>query len=306
MCEINLSLYHTKFIKQFKESLAKNRLAHGILLNNIDHLPMEKLLAGLASVLLNCEKIHDLASAPDIFYLKSDDGQIKLDKIKSLLEGIYLTSHGAKAKVVMLCPIEALNTSAANALLKSLEEPPESTYFLMTTNHFQWVIPTLRSRVQVFDLALTLEQKKNYLLKKYQMNDADITKAIAISKSDLAIIDRIKTDKNFWQLRKELIQAIHGDLSPLALTIDINTYYQDAIYWLITFLIDAYYYRFNLSQTSYTQDQRSLLDKLTARYDHIVLYEYYQRLLKLKAYEGRYFNVNKQLAIESLLIELCA
>lgn len=306
MSAIDSSVFYVDFVEQVRVSLAHNRLAHGILLNNIDHLPLEPLLTKLAAILLQRDITEELAIAADVFYLKAGDGQIKIDQIKSLLEGIYLTSHGAKAKVVILCPLESLNTSAANALLKSLEEPPENTYFLMTTNQLQWIMPTLRSRVQVVDLALTLAQKKVYLAQKYQMNDADIAKALAISKADLAIIDRIKVNKNFWQLRKELMQVIHGELSPLALTIDINAYYQDALYWLIVFLIDAYYYRLNLSQSTFTQDQKGLLEKLINRYDHISLYAFYQRLLKLKAYEGKHFNINKQLAIESFLIELCA
>lgn len=306
MSDIDISVFHADFIEQIKASLAQNRLAHGILLNNIDHLPLESLLTKLTAVLLEHDIVDDLATAADVFYLKADDGQIKIDQIKNLLEGIYLTSHGAKAKVIILCPLEALNTSAANALLKSLEEPPENTYFLMTTNQLQWIMPTLRSRVQVFDLALTLAQKKEYLTQKYQMNDGDIAKALAISKADLRVIDRIKTDKSFWQLRKELIQVIQGQLSPLALSIDINAYYQDAIYWLTSLLIDAYYYRLGLSQTMPTQEQKALLDRLINRYDHIALYGFYQRLLKLKAYEGKHYNVNKQLAIESFLIELSA
>ncbi|WP_440683215.1 DNA polymerase III subunit delta' C-terminal domain-containing protein [Cysteiniphilum halobium] len=304
MSDIDLSVFHTDFIAQIRVFLAQNRLAHGILLNNIDHLSLEPLLTKITAILLQRDIADELATAADVFYLKSDDGQIKIDQIKNLLEGIYLTSHGAKAKVIILCPLEALNASAANALLKSLEEPPENTYFLMTTNQLRWIMPTLRSRVQVFDLGLTLEQKKAYLAQKYQMNDEDFAKALAISKADLQVIDRIKTDKGFWQLRKELMQVIQQQRSPLGLTIDINAYYQDAIYWLSSLLIDGYYYRFNISRTTLIQDQKDLLENLVNRYDHMALYGFYQHLLKLKAYEGKHYNVNKQLAIESFLIEL--
>lgn len=303
MLQIDLSQYHVKFTEKFAKLLAQNRLPHGVLLNNINRLPLESLLLTLATILLNGAKYNDLATSPDVFYLKAEEGQIKLDQIKNLLEGIYLTSYGATAKVVVISPLEALNTSAANALLKSLEEPPKNTYFLMTSNYLHWVMPTLRSRVQIFDIMLNIDQKKNYLVQKYQMTKSEVAKALKISKEDLTIIDRIKEDKNFWQLRKELIQVLNGKLSPLDLSIDLNNYYQEALHWLIIFLIDTYYYKFNI-KSALNHDQQTLTVKLVNRYDHIAIYTYYQRLLKLKTYQGKHFNVNKQLAIESFLIEL--
>ena len=300
---IKLSQYHHAFVEQIKISLEHGRLAHGILLNNIDQLELGELLNKVCCILLKRERIDELVSSPDVFYLKSDQGQIILEEIKNMLEGIYLSGYQSNVKVVIISPLEALNTSAANALLKNLEEPPENTYFLMTSNHLQWIMPTLRSRIQVFDIALDNAQKAQYLADKYQMSAMDVTKALQISRSELKVIDQIKTEKTFWQLRKELIQVLKGGLSPLGLSLNLNTYYQDAIYWLTSFIIDAYYFKLGLKEFAY-QDQLVLIAHFAKRYNHIALYDHYQRLLKLKAYEGKHFNINKQLAIESLLIEL--
>lgn len=304
MQDFDLSQYYRSFSAQIKASSVQNRLPHGILLNNIDHLELDTLLHEICCVLVKKEELGDLTLTPGIFYLKGEHGQIKIDQVKDMLEEIYLSSYHSSAKVVIISPLEALNISAANALLKSLEEPPENTYFLMTSNHLQWIMPTLRSRVQVFDIVLEHEQKEDYLAKKYQLSYKDVEKALQVSRNELAVVDRIKTDNDFWQLRKALIRVLTGELSPLGLSIDLSAHYKDVLYWLTSFVIDAYYLRLGVSSLAH-QDQELFIQNFSRRYNHLEIYQYYQRLLKLKAYEGKHFNVNKQLAVESLLVELC-
>jgi DNA polymerase-3 subunit delta' len=174
----------------------------------------------------------------------------------------------------------------------------------MTSNHLQWIMPTLRSRVQVFDIVLEHEQKEDYLAKKYQLSYKDVEKALQVSRNELAVVDRIKTDNDFWRLRKALIQVLTGELSPLGLSIDLSADYKDVLYWLTSFVIDAYYLKLGIPSLAH-QDQELFIQNFSRRYNHLEIYQYYQRLLKLKAYEGKHFNVNKQLAVESLLVELC-
>ena len=57
--------------------------------------------------------------------------QIVIDQIRVLPEFIGISSHRGGPKVVLIHPAEALNINAANALLKSLEEPPARTYFCL-------------------------------------------------------------------------------------------------------------------------------------------------------------------------------
>ncbi|WP_116963121.1 DNA polymerase III subunit delta' C-terminal domain-containing protein [Fastidiosibacter lacustris] len=303
MVEVNISTYYQGFLDQIKQLEKNKSLAHAILLHNIDKLDLDGLLIDMCASLLNQQHITDLTAFPDIFYLKPDETQIKLEQVKSMLQGIYLSSYQSHAKVVIIAPIEALNTSAANALLKSLEEPPQNTYFVMTSNNLQWVIPTLRSRVQVFNIGLDFEQKCQYLMLKYQMKQNEALKALQMSQLQLAIIDRIKANKDFWNIRRELIKVLSRQLPVLAMTIDLNLQYQDALYWLTSFMIDAFYYKLKIDKVSFI-DQIELLALFCNQHTHIEIYKYYQRLLKLKDYEGKHFNVNKQLAIEALLAEL--
>lgn len=83
-----------------------------------------------------------------------DDDEIKpvewigVDKIRGLIRWSEITSHRGGAKVALITPAERMNEAAANALLKTLEEPPAATYFLLVS-HLPGRLPaTIVSRCQ--------------------------------------------------------------------------------------------------------------------------------------------------------------
>jgi DNA polymerase-3 subunit gamma/tau len=73
--------------------------------------------------------------------------------IRELIERIPLGTSGNR-KVVILDEVHMLSTGAANALLKSLEEPPAHVVFILATTDPQKVLPTIRSRTQHFEFHL--------------------------------------------------------------------------------------------------------------------------------------------------------
>lgn len=75
---------------------------------------------------------------------------IIIDQVRELIDGfLYLTSHRQGAKVVMIYLAEEMNPQAANALLKSLEEPPQATYFLLASHRLRLLRPTVISRCRM-------------------------------------------------------------------------------------------------------------------------------------------------------------
>jgi DNA polymerase-3 subunit delta' len=83
-----------------------------------------------------------------------DDDEVKavewiaVDKIRALIRWAGITSHRGGAKVALIVPAERMNEAAANALLKTLEEPPDATYFLLVS-HLPGRLPaTIVSRCQ--------------------------------------------------------------------------------------------------------------------------------------------------------------
>ncbi|QAX82182.1 DNA polymerase III subunit delta' [Candidatus Pseudomonas adelgestsugas] len=87
-------------------------------------------------------------SHPDIYLLEPEDADkaIKVDQVRNLVSFVAQTAQMGWRKVVLIEPVEAMNINAANALLKSLEEPSGNTVFLLVSHQFSRLLPTIRSR----------------------------------------------------------------------------------------------------------------------------------------------------------------
>lgn len=75
--------------------------------------------------------------------------EITIDDIRALDNMVNQTSHRGGKRVVVLYPAHKLNRNAANALLKTLEEPPPNTVFVLLAHDVQQLLPTIVSRCQV-------------------------------------------------------------------------------------------------------------------------------------------------------------
>jgi hypothetical protein len=78
--------------------------------------------------------------------------QIDVKQVRALEAFINLIEPSRRRPRVVIHPAEALNPSAANALLKSLEEPPPQTYFLLVAHRWHYLLPTIRSRCRLVGL----------------------------------------------------------------------------------------------------------------------------------------------------------
>ena len=79
---------------------------------------------------------------------KSASQDIRIDQIRRLADWAVATTHRGIAKVALIYPADALNPAAANALLKTLEEPPPGVHFLLGAHRLDALLPTIRSRCQ--------------------------------------------------------------------------------------------------------------------------------------------------------------
>ena len=79
--------------------------------------------------------------------------QIRIDEVRMLIDWSTKTGSRGRGKVAVLHPAEALNGQSANALLKTLEEPPAGTRLVLTTADPALLLPTVRSRCQWQPLA---------------------------------------------------------------------------------------------------------------------------------------------------------
>ncbi|MCY0388115.1 DNA polymerase III subunit delta' [Robbsia sp. Bb-Pol-6] len=83
---------------------------------------------------------------------KAPSKEIKVEQVRSLLEFCGIGAHRSGHRVVLLYPAEALNAASSNALLKTLEEPPEGVVFLIVTSRIERLLPTIVSRCRQWPL----------------------------------------------------------------------------------------------------------------------------------------------------------
>jgi DNA polymerase III subunit delta' len=79
--------------------------------------------------------------------------QIRIDQVRALESFIQVGSHRGR-RVILIEPAEAMNEATANALLKSLEEPPAGVHFLLVSHAPERLLPTVRSRTRAAPLGV--------------------------------------------------------------------------------------------------------------------------------------------------------
>ncbi|WP_228892728.1 DNA polymerase III subunit delta' [Pseudoduganella aquatica] len=104
---------------------------------------------------------------------KTPSKEIKIEQIRSLADFMNISTHRQGLRVVVLYPAEALNMPASNALLKTLEEPPPGTVFLLSSNSLDRLLPTILSRCRKFALPMPGHEEALAWLKAQGVADAD-------------------------------------------------------------------------------------------------------------------------------------
>ena len=80
--------------------------------------------------------------------------EIRVEQVRALSEFLNVGAHRGGRRVVLISPAEAMNRSAANAILKALEEPNPGVLFVLVTDDFDGLLPTIRSRCQMIAIAV--------------------------------------------------------------------------------------------------------------------------------------------------------
>lgn len=104
---------------------------------------------------------------------KAPSKEIKIEQIRQLADFMNISTHRQGLRLVVLYPAEALNMPASNALLKTLEEPPPGTVFLLSSNSLDRLLPTILSRCRKFALPMPEHGAALAWLKEQGVADAD-------------------------------------------------------------------------------------------------------------------------------------
>jgi DNA polymerase III subunit delta' len=120
------------------------------------------------------EDATDAAETKKSSKTKAPSKEIKIDQIRALSDFMNISTHRQGLRVIVLYPAEALNTSSANAILKTLEEPPPGTVFLLVSNSLDRLLPTILSRCRKFAMAMPTPDEALRWLAAQNVPNADV------------------------------------------------------------------------------------------------------------------------------------
>ncbi len=137
----------------FQTAAKEGRLAHAYLLTGAPPAELESLGKGLAANLLDA----DLEGHPDFFVLRpeSKSRRVSIAQVRSLEHSLSRRPHKAPLKVALILEAERMclpPAEAANAFLKTLEEPPDHSLLILTSDRLEQLLPTVRSRCLTFPI----------------------------------------------------------------------------------------------------------------------------------------------------------
>lgn len=105
---------------------------------------------------------------------KAPSKEIVINQVRALADFMNISTHRQGMRVIVLYPAEAVNIPAANALLKSLEEPNAKTVFILVSNSLDRLLPTILSRCHKFALGMPSQQQAMTWLGAQRVSDAEV------------------------------------------------------------------------------------------------------------------------------------
>lgn len=115
------------------------------------------------------------ALQPDADGKKNPSNSILIEQLRALSDFLCLSTHRQGLRIVLIYPAEAMNLNAANAILKSLEEPIPNTLFLLITHQKERLLPTIKSRCQELHFATpNFQNALNYLTQNFEKEKATL------------------------------------------------------------------------------------------------------------------------------------
>lgn len=112
-----------------------------------------------------CKRIEQMQH-PDLIVVQSEhEGEtLRIDQVRELQHTLSLAPYEARYRIALILRFEEAHSSAANAMLKTLEEPPEHAIVILTANSAENLLPTIASRCEVLRLrSLSMNETVNGL-----------------------------------------------------------------------------------------------------------------------------------------------
>ena len=256
----------------------------------------------------SCRKIES-ANHPDIIRIKPSGPYIKIAQIRALCLALAMKPYEARNRVVIISNAQAMNQSAANALLKVLEEPPARTILILTASQPSDLLPTVVSRCQQIRFnPIGRKCLESELVAKHGFKYEDA--AVVASMANGSFTRALGMFKNDWLHRRAWLLKEVDTLSsrPIAKLLAFaeklaknKDTLPDALEIMKVYLRDLLIYQFDPSKIV-NRDLEAKI-KLTSR--QITVKSLLAKIETIQNVQNRLkANVNLRLTLEAMLLKL--
>ena len=230
--------------------------------------------------------------------VKTKSKEIKIEQVRDIAGLMTLTTHRAGFRVLLVHPAETMVPAAANALLKTLEEPPPQTVILLVTDRIGRLMATIKSRCQRLLVPAPNEEIALQWLADQSVDDPQG----ALSQAGGAPLDAIIfADADYQADRKSFVQILsdrNADYLAAAQSFEKRELV-NILDWLQTWVGDLALSRFT-GEVRYHRDQRAAISRIATRMNVPALFRYESQLRQAR--RSVHHPLNRRLLLEQLLI----
>lgn len=207
----------------FMKAITNHKISHAYIINGERGIGKKTIARAFAQTvlceeggLIPCQKCHSCIQAmsdnnPDIIFVKhAKPNVVTVDEVREqLVNDIELKPYSYRYKVYIVEDADIMNIQAQNAILKTIEEPPEYVLILLLTNNIDSMLQTVRSRCVTLNMQpLRPEEIKNYLMNKDKIVDYQADIATSFSGGNLGKARELAISTEFMQMLEEVLQLL--------------------------------------------------------------------------------------------------
>ncbi len=239
---------------QLSEQMDRGRLHHGLLISGVKGTGKQQLSTWLYETILchhpvdgqACRRCHaclllKAGTHPDLYLVeKSKSGIISVDQIRHINAALQERSQQGGAKVVIIEDAEALNESASNALLKTLEEPTAESYLVLRCESSFRLMATLTSRTQHMVITSPSETLVLEWLSQQGYSSVELGLLRLHQGAPLAVLKSLQSndDQVFQRLPEHFAQLLTNKVSLFEFSAFLAEDAPQRLNWLFYLLLD--------------------------------------------------------------------
>lgn len=189
-----------------------NSFSHANLIVGCDGIGKSVLAKYIADKII---KPKDNSESVDIARYYPKTSSFGVDDVRNIIEEVNKKPYEGDKKVLILYKCDKMTVQAQNALLKTIEEPPEGVYLILLSDSLETILDTIQSRCQVYKLTpLSKDEILQYIDLKYpEISEQNKQAVVAYSTGIPGKVDRFLGDENLKNLRGICIELFEDVIS---------------------------------------------------------------------------------------------